>query len=209
VSLGRKVAQYEAKSQLGTYSLDIRLNQDGNEFVIVVPCAPGAKAERSDPVVRAPTLAEAKQKVADLLKARDVPGFEDVIEYSCPTRERWAGEDDTHASFDFRVARVSTSRDPRVNRPLVEIGVEVSEKGEISEEVSGMTGEPYAPQKYHAQFDHMIPFTVERWRKCCAIKAAMVRLREMLIDLLGRPESAGAMLDSIQELPRLLVEVLR
>jgi len=141
VSLGRKVAQYEAKSQLGTYSLDIRLNQDGNEFVIVVPCAPGAKAERSDPVVRAPTLAEAKQKVADLLKARDVPGFEDVIEYSCPTRERWAGEDDTHASFDFRVARVSTSRDPRVNRPLVEIGVEVSEKGEISEEVSGMTGE--------------------------------------------------------------------
>jgi hypothetical protein len=46
-------------------------------------------------------------------------------------------------------------------------------------------GNPYPVQAHKGHFHHSMPFTVERWRKCQAIRDGIQHLSKLLLELLG------------------------
>jgi len=201
---GKKVGKFCVSTQLGEYQLDVRLDVERSIFLIYVPPAPGIVSnDRSDylEVVRAPTLEELKKSVKELLVKRDVTKFEDVIEYSFEVpgqRDR-----DLRIGFDFRVARVSESRNKR-GSALLEILIEVDEEGEIHVR-KDLDGEPYPMQKHHYSLDHSMPYTASRWRKCRQIRDGIAALGEALQELLAE-DGVGDRLDAIGKGSPLLLE---
>ena len=131
-------------------------------------------------------------------------GFDDVIEYNTPSGSAW--RHGGVVEFNFRVARVSRSQDPR-GRPLLEKMITIrADTGEIAEETN-VSGEPYGPQQYHYKFDQSIPFTDERYLKFKMFREAIDRLHALLVELLEDQDTAPGKLDAIAStLPRLLGE---
>ena len=209
---GKKVGKFVVTTVLATYDLDVRLDMSSNVFTIHVPTSPGAvistePGQRNHESFSATTLDEVKKAAQFFLTERDQTEFVDVIEYN------YAGaNEDRHShftsvqnfvGFDFRVARVSLARD-RSDRPKLEMPVEIDEMGRIS--VESRYGEELGPQSHRWQaFPSTIPFSVERWRKCCAIRDGIATLDKMLFELLGRDgEQAAMKLDVIGSNPLML-----
>jgi hypothetical protein len=165
-----------------------------NVFIILVPSVPGEAItkpriqSRNYEKFSGPTLNELKKTVKDMLTSRDVTEFVDVIEYtySGQTEDR-AYEDYTgrsHVAFDFRVARVSTATDKN-KTPKLEIPVVVNPAGMIALDTD-LEGKPFRPQAHRGLHSKTISYTVERWRRCCAIRDGIVALDKMLYDMFGQ-----------------------
>lgn len=201
-STGKKVGKFETSTVLGRYSLDVRLDLEGNDFEIRVPEGPdGAPVDperaRRHESFKAATLAEVKEKVVAYLRGRDVTEFSDVIEYTL----EGAGERsnfrkaDSCVGFDFRAARVSASRD-RTGSPKLEIPVTVSPDGVLS--VAEAFGVARNVRGHVYGHHSSMPFTVERWKKCCSIKEGILKISEMLGELFGEGgDEAGTRLDAV------------
>ena len=204
---GKKVGKFTASTVLGKYDLDVRLDMEDNQFVILVPRTPGEAVNTklgrgvNYDSFRAATLADAKKSVEAFLAGRDVTDFRDVIEYDYlgSERDNRYREVQNSVGFDFRVARVSVAENGN-GHPMLEISIDVDEdSGHIK--VSDMFGEPSKPMSHRGEYDFSIPFTIERWRKCCAIRDGIAALGKTLTGLLGGKDDSAARLDSIQ--PRL------
>jgi hypothetical protein len=204
----KKIGKFTVTTVLAVYDLDVRLDMERDLFVIVVPGGPG---EEIDPnrlrvhqeLFEAPTLAEAKAAAKAFLLSRDVTEFVDVIEYT------WRGSEDSCFSgntksigFDFRVARVSVAQDKH-GRSKLEIPVDIDESGHIT--VAVAFGTPCRPESHNCHHSESIPFTIDRWRKCRAIKDGLAVLGKMLAELLDKDgDTAAAKLDAIGSNPLLL-----
>jgi len=201
---GKKVGKFDVSTSLGEYRLDVRLDVEKNVFLIYVPEAPGVQeSDRSgyQEAVRAATLEELKKSIKDLLIKRDalLVNFDDVIEYSFEV----SSSGQRRIGFDFRVARVSQSKD-RWGHPLLEIVVDVDEEGRISV-TEDHSGEPYPMQKHHQSMDYSMPYSAERWRKCRQIREGLADLGDALQTLLAE-DGAGDRLDALGKGSPLLLE---
>jgi len=209
---GKKVGKFQVVTVLATYNLDVRLDMERNIFTIHVPAEPGGtissdRETRNYESFSAPTLDEVKKATGDFLRSRDQTEFVDVIEYtyagaSVDSRSSFAPAQN-YVGFDFRVARVSLAVD-RSGRPKLEVPVAVDSHGNITVETS--FGVICGPQAHKWQsFPAFVPFTVERWRKCCVIRDGIIALDKMLFALLGDDgEKAAAKLDAVGSNPLLL-----
>ena len=193
---GKKVGKFAVVTVLARYDLDVRLDLQTNVFIIVVPNSPDGElitkeGQRSYESFKAPTLDVVKAEVEKFLKERDVTDFVDVIEYNYSgTKEaaHWGSAQNT-VGFDFRVARVSIALD-RSQRPKLEIPVDIDDSGNIT--VSDFFGKACSPQAYRHRHDARLPFSVDRWRKCCAISDGIKTLDRLLFELLGKDGDEGA-----------------
>ena len=201
---GKKVGKFSVSTVLARYDLDVRLDMETNQFVILVPRNPGeainTKLGRgvNYDMFTDPALAEAKRKAEDFLKSRDVTEFEDVIEYNFFGSERsnHYREVDNSVGFEFRVARVSCARDGN-GRPKLEISVDVDDSGCIT--VSDWVGQPAVPEAHRSEYDSSIPFTVERWRKCCGIRDGLAAIGKMMTELFSKgSDEAATSLDALR-----------
>lgn len=209
---GKKVGKFRVTTVLATYDLDVRLNMESNVFVIHVPTAPDVaisteRDQRNHESFSAPTLNEVKKTAQEFLTSRDQTEFVDVIEYnysgaSEDRRSRFSSVNN-FVGFDFRVARVSVVRD-RSDRPKLEQPIEIDEQGRISVEIR--YGEVCSPEAHRFNsLSSRIPFSIERWRKCCAIREGIEKLDKMLFELLGRDGDQCALrLDAIGLNPLML-----
>jgi hypothetical protein len=205
MSHGKKIGKFKVTTVLAEYDLDVRLDMEGNQFVILVPGSPGEAINPSNrrnmanyDSFKAPTLGEAKEAARAFLVSRDTTDFIDVIEYtcSCPGIKTYHSTDsENRVGFDFRVARVSVAQD-KIGRPKLEIPVEVDGDGKIAVSVS--FGETCKPHSHQWKHDQSMGFTVDRWRKCRAIEDGIASLGKMLANLLGPDgNEVGAKLDAI------------
>jgi hypothetical protein len=213
-SHGKKVGKFSVSTVLAKYVLDVRLDMETNQFVILVPRNPGEAVNTklgrgaNYDMFTDPALAEAKRKAEDFLKSRDVTEFEDVIEYNHlgSAKGNHYREVDNSAGFEFRVARVSCARDGNGD-PKLEISVDVDDAGCIT--VSDWVGQPAVPEAHRSEYDSSIPFTVERWRKCCLIRDGLAAIGKMLTELFGKgSEDAATKLDVLRANTRLLLASL-
>lgn len=177
---GKKVGTHEVTTPLHQYKLDVRLVVKTNNFVIYAPN--GRRFSN-------PNLAACKQEVEQYLREGDVTSYVDVIEYKLPGQV-FPLENDAMAGFDFRVARVSTARDGHTERPRLEKVVELDVDGRVVEICSLTNGKPYQPSAYRAGYDYSIPFTTERYRKCCALKEAILGFKAFLKAMLDDERAA-------------------
>lgn len=214
---GKKVGKFRVVTVLAEYNLDVRLDMEKNVFTIHVPSSPGGeinteRGRRDYESFHAPTLEEVKKSVGEYLHGRDKTDFVDVIEYNyAGTRgDRYShlSSVDNFVGFDFRVARVSTAKTDR-GRAKLEIPVEVDEIGNIS--VEKVCGEEHGPISHNwTSYPATMAFTVERWRKCCAIRDGIAELDRLLFELLGGEETERK-LDALRagslSLPPLAIEV--
>ena len=153
----------------------------------------------------ATTLNDVKKTVYDFLTSRDKTEFVDVIEYNYVG----ASHNSSFALFDcfvgfvFRVARVSVAKDSS-GRPKLEQPIEIDDQGIIS--VETRYGETCGPEAHKSSaFPSTITFSIERWRKCCAIRDGIARLDEVLSEILGDDgESAALKLDTVRHDPLVL-----
>jgi hypothetical protein len=143
-----------------------------------------------------------KTLVRDFLNARDKTEFVDVIEYSYDGCH--SGSPSRHISFSFCVVRVSMSKD-HGGQPRLEIPIEVSGEGVITVR-NDMEGAPKLPQAHRFRgHSQMIGFTIERWKKCCAIWDGITKLHDLLVGVLGYGnEQTEKELDAIGANPLLL-----
>jgi len=209
MSHGKKIGKFKVTTVLAEYDLDVRLDMERDLFVILVPGGPG---EEIDPnrlrvhqeLFEAPTLAEAKAAAKSFLISRDVTEFVDVIEYTWRGLEEHSGfgGDTKSISLDFRVARVSVARN-KFDEPKLEIPVDIDESGHIA--VAEAFGKPCRPESHNMYHSESVLFTIDRWRKFCAIKDGLTSLGKMLANLLGPDgNEVGAKLDAIGANPLLL-----
>ena len=198
---GRKVGVFNVETVLARYALDVRLSITSSEFTILVPHTPGAKAKPNESsgyeVFRATSLDEVKRAVKDALTARDVTDYEDVIEYECTGVTDQVGYNrcDCDVGFDFKVARVSVVKN-EYGDPKLEKSVNIGDDGTITEDRS-FDGTPYQPSRHHRGFHRSMPFTIERWRKCCAIREGIKKLHELLEELFVG-DDVSAKLDALR-----------
>jgi hypothetical protein len=211
---GKKVGKYCVETVLASYDLDVRLNMEGAEFTIHVPHRPGEKAAVTPhgpnyETFSSKSLDELEGRVKEYLVSRDTTTFEDVIEYNLIDSHgyRSLSETDNDVGFDFRVARVSLAKD-RNGRPKLEISLDVDGDGCLS--VADWCGKLASPQAHQFRFCHSMPYTADRWRKCCAIRSGIADLRKRLTDLLGEGgDKAACRLDGVEDKSPLLAEVKR
>ena len=201
---GKKVGKFSVSTVLAKYDLDVRLDMEDNQFVILVPRNPGEAVNTklgrgvNYDMFADPALAEAKRKAEEFLKSRDVTEFEDVIEYNYlgDSKENVYREVDNSAGFEFRVARVSCARDGN-GHPKLEISVDVDDSGCIT--VSDWAGQPAVPVAHRRKHDNSIPFTVERWRKCCGIRDGLAAIGKMMTELFSKgSDEAATRLDALR-----------
>lgn len=197
---GKKMGKFSFETVLARYDLDVRLDVARNQFVILLPNTPGEKA---DPAVSpinyecfsGAILEEVKKTTVEFAKQRDVTEYVDVIEYEChgigPASYDYRPYE---VGFNFRVARVSVACSNR-SIPKLEQPVEIDDDGNVTNRT--WNGDPCLPQAHRREFDYSMEFTVERWRKCCAIRDGIEKLNGALRELLGKASEAGKMLDSL------------
>jgi len=201
---GKKVGKFKVSTVLAEYDLDVRLDLEGNTFIILVPDNPGTAVntkgyDRNYESFSATLLEDVKEEVRAHLKSRDKTAFVDVIEYNYSGSKEaahWGSAQNT-VGFDFRVARVAVAQD-RNGRPKLEVPIDVDAEGNVA--VSRWNGEKEecSPQAYRHKHDSRIVFTIERWRKCCAIRDGIAKLDKMLFELLGADGAeAAAKLDAV------------
>jgi len=101
--------------------------------------------------------------------------------------------------FDFRVQRVSVV-DTSYHCPRLEIQIDIDDTGVIT--VHDWFGEPSTPQQHqNFGFEQRMPFTVERWRKCQAIRDGIEDLKKCLDELFK--DGAAERLDALKGTPLL------
>lgn len=183
---GKKVGKHAVTTPLHQYDLDVRLVVRTNNFVIYAPN--GRRFSN-------PNLATCKQEVEQYLREGDVTSYTDVIEYKLTGLVEFPYKDEAMAGFDFRVARVSTVLDGHSGCPRLEKDVEVDAGGKVVEHSSLIDGTPYRPSAYRTGYDYSIPFTTERYRKCWALRKAIVGLKAFLKDMLEDDAKAPENLD--------------
>ena len=208
---GKKVGKVSVSPVRARYALDVRLDMEANQFVILVPRNPGEAVNTklgrgvNYDMFTDPALGEAKRKAKEFLKSRDVTEFEDVIEYNHFGSERshHYREVDNSVGFEFRVARVSCAKDGH-GRPKLEISVDADDAGCIT--VSDWVGQPVIPEAHRSEYDSSIPFTVERWRKCCGIRDGIAAIGKMMTELFSKgSDEAATRLDTLRtNMPLLL-----
>ena len=190
---GKKIGKHVVETQLARYEVEVRFDVGSNIFVLVVPSAPGAVPDRLDSSTYEQfadkDLDAAKKAAEAYLKGRDVAAFEDVIEYS--VGDYFQRRESNLVVFDCRVARVS--RDSEGNFKL-EKEVSVGEDGAITEDVWS-DAKTCPPGPYKHGFDLSVPYTVERWRKCVAVRDGLLALKKMLDEVFADESKAGQMLD--------------
>jgi hypothetical protein len=215
---GKKVGKFLVVTVLAEYDLDVRLDMEHNLFTIHVPGTPGAvinteHGKRDYESFTAPLLDEAKKKAREYLVARDTTDFVDVIEYSyegAGDRHAHMGQTENFVGFDFRVFRVSKAC-YYSGRAKLEIPVVVDVAGNISVETDPFSGKERGPEshRFHT-YAASIPYTVERWRKCCAIRDGISKLGDLLLDILGDGGASTAdKLDAIGDNQLLLSSISR
>jgi hypothetical protein len=209
---GKKIGKFVLETVLAKYDLDVRVDAGSGQFSISVPETPGEKTGSDQgrginyKIFSGSNLQLLKDEVGRYLRERDQTDFTDVIEYStCSTSstvERHIfGEPSLRVGFEFRVARVSTSRTAG-GRPKLQVRVVVSNDGVVSPKVE--FGEVAQPSMYDERWDRSMPFTPDRWRKCVLLREGIAKLREALGDLLDDSREASGKLDLMTDV-RMLV----
>ena len=190
---GRKIGKHVVDTQLARYEVEVRFDVGSSIFVLVVPSAPGVVPDWLDYSTYeqfADKDLEAVKKVAEAyLKGRDVATFEDVIEYT--VGDYFQSREGNLVVFDCRVARVSRDAEGKFK---LEKEVVVGDDGVVTERTwSGGETCPVVPHKHI--FDLFVPYTLERWRKCAAVRDGLLALKKMLDEVFADEEGAAAKLD--------------
>lgn len=198
-NIGKKIGHFQTSTVLGIYDLDVYFDVKNSQFTVLVPTAPEAPVVKHDPKTwehfSAKSLDDIKTRIAAFLRERDTTEFVDVIEYPIGDAT-WCGDERYSVHFDFRVARVSVAGGAR---PKLEKCIALDDAGSITEACDS-TGQPYHPGAHHWKFDGRMPFTVERWRKCVAIRDGIAALKKKLTELF-KGEDAAARLDRLKVIP--------
>lgn len=186
---GKKVGSYDETTQLGRYVLFVWLDVATSTFTVLVPRSRGEVVDSRrcgtyDPF-QGKVLDDVKRAVGKFLRARDVPSFHDVIEYSevFDDSPRTGTFDEVEFSFDFRVARVQDG-----DSPQLEIPVRTDEEGRVWPCTDQSLAE-LEPVRYRHRFSRQVPFTVGRLLKFRAIKASLLRVRDSLHRVLDDGEA--------------------
>jgi hypothetical protein len=201
LKIGRKTGTYFVSTVLASYNLDVYVDVENEDFTILVPTSPRGKVDirRRDTfeLCRGRDLADVKTQARDLLRARDVTGYRDVLELDVDWGDH---ENDNQLRFKFEVARVSEAVDGQGD-PKLEKRIEVSDEGVISE-ICDADGESSVPKGRSFRSNRIrIPYTVERWRKCVAIRDGISYLRECLKQLFKDETCAPGKIDSLSVNP--------
>lgn len=191
LKIGKKAGTYFVATVLASYDLDVYVDVESGTFSILIPTAPGARVEprRRDSfeLSRGRDLDELKKVVREHLISRDVTDFHDIIECYVD----YDDDEDNAVRFDFEVARVSTAVNGQGD-PKLEMSIILSEAGEITETLLGGDHPPRAyREKRLVSRLIRIPFTVERWHKCVAIRDGIRTLRSAMENLFGGPDVAA------------------
>lgn len=190
---GKKIGKHVVETQLARYEVEVRFDIGSNIFVLVVPSAPGAVPDRFDSSTYEQfadkDLDAAKKAATDYLKKRDVAAFEDVIEYT--VGDYFQRREGNLVVFDCRVARVSRDAEGKFK---LEKEVSVGEDGTITER-TWSDGETCPVVSYKHEFELSVPYTLERWRKCTAVRDGLLVLKKILDEVFADEEGAAEKLD--------------